>query len=349
MASVLLSDIVDITVYRDLEPEIHPEITAFWESGVVVGGDYFNQLAAADGRTAEMIFWRDLDPAVEPNYSDDSDDRATPGKTRQDDATAKKAHLNKGYSSKDLSRELQTGVDAMQFIRNRFSAYWTRNWQRRIINCTIGLFNANVAGNFDANAAVAGVAGDMVLDISIEDGDNALAANLFSRTAFTQAAFTMGDHVDMIRAILVHSVVYQRMVDSDDIDFIRDSQGTMLIPTYLGKRVIIDDSCPKIAGSTSGFRYISVMYGEAMFGYGEADPTVPVEVWRDPQTGQGGGEEQIWERKTWLIHPLGWTNENAVATANAGSQSLADLQDESNWTRTHSRKNVPIAFLVTNG
>ena len=86
-----------------------------------------------------------------------------------------------------------------------------------------------------------------------------------------------------------------------------------------------------------------------MFAYGEGTPTVPTEVWRNPQTGHGGGEEQLWLRKTWMIHPFGHTNNNAVATGASGNQTLADLRNQSNWTRVLARKNVPMAFLVTNG
>ena len=347
MATIQLSDIIDVTVFEDLQSENDPKLTALYQSGVIASGEMFDALASAAGRSAELPFWRDLDHTSEPNYSSDQATSATPDKVQQDEMKTRKVHVNNGWSAMDLAVELQTGTNAMQHIRDRTAAYWTYYWQDRLVACALGILNANVNGNFATQSP--GTAGDMVIDVAIEDGNNAAAANLFSRSAFVNAVFTMGDRGEDIRAICVHSVVMKKMVDQDDIAYILDSAGTTRIPTYMGRTVIVDDSCPTVAGTTSGFKYVSILFGRAMFAYGEGSPNVPVEVWRDPQTGHGGGEEQLWLRKTWLLHPFGHTNNNAVATGNSGNQTLADLRNQSNWTRVLARKNVPMAFLVTNG
>lgn len=347
MATVQLSDIIDVIVFQDIDSENDPTKTAFYRSGVIAQTDLFNSLASAAGRTAELPFWRDLDHTGEPNYSSDQTSRAVPENVQQDVQITRKAHVNNGWSAMDLAVELGFGKNAMQHIRDRTAQYWTLYWQQRLIACALGVLNANVAGNFAAQSP--GIAGDMVIDVAIEDGDAATAPNLFSRSAFVNAIFTMGDRGEEIRAICVHSVVMKEMVNQDQIDYVLDADGRTLIPTYMGRTVITDDSCPVIAGGTSGFKYVSILFGRAMFAYGTGSPPVPVEVWRDPQVGDGGGEEQLWQRKTWLIHPFGHTNNNAVATGNSGQQTLADLRDESNWTRVLNRKNVPMSYLVTNG
>lgn len=345
MAKVRLADVIDEVVYMDLESEIKPEKTAFFESGVVISDPLATQLANADGQTGVLPFWLDLDPDSEPNYSSDLDTEATPEKVSQGEQATRKSFLNKGWSAMNLARELQTGTDAMRHIKNRFDTWWVRQWQRRVVATTKGIFNANVAGNVTAD----GSAGDMVYDISQETTVGLSSANYFSRSAFTTAVYTLGDYADQLSAILVHSVIMKRMVDNDDIDFILDSEGKATIPTYMGHRVIVDDGSPVIAGTTSGFRYVSTLFGQAVFAYGEGSPLYPMEMDRNPQSGHGGGEEQIWERKTWLIHPVGHSNLGAEVNGNGLSQNLADLADETNWTRTHFRKSVPVAFLVTNG
>lgn len=350
MPFVQLSNVVDIDIYRDLEAEISPEITAFFQSGVVAGGEYFDNLANSDGNLKEIIFWRDLNANVEPNYSSDQDVDSTPQNTEQAVQHAYKAHMNQSWGAYDLTRKIQTGQDAMRVIRNLTDLYWTRQWQRRIIAMMIGVYNANVAGNFIAGAAIPGVAGDMVTRVARDTAGTVGPEHLFSRTAMTQAAFTMGDHVDELVAIAVHSVIYQNMVDADDIDFIRDSKGTFSIPTYMGKVVIVDDSMPVIANGTTGENdYISILFGTEVVGYGMGDDLVPVEIDREPTKGHGGGRETLIEREIMLLHCLGHTNLNATASGNSGFQTLADLQLAANWARTHSRKNVPLAFLVTNG
>lgn len=345
-----LSNVVDIDIYRDLETEISPELTAFFQSGVAVGGQYFDDLANSDGNLKEIIFWRDLNANVEPNYSSDQNVDSNPQNNEQAIQHAYKAHMNQSWGAYDLTRKIQTGQDAMRVIRNLTDLYWTRQWQRRVIAMLIGVYNANVAGNFVAGAAIPGVAGDMITNIARTTAGTVGAGNLFSRSAMTQAAFTMGDAVDGLVAIAVHSVIYQNMVDNDDIDFIRDRLGTFSIPTYMGKVVIVDDSMPVIANAVTGENdYISILFGTEVVGYGQAEDINPVEIYREPTKGHGGGREQLIERPIMLLHTLGHTNLNATSSGNSGFQTLADLQLASNWARTHARKNVPLAYLVTNG
>jgi hypothetical protein len=110
---------------------------------------------------------------------------------------------------------------------------------------------------------------------------------------------------------------------------------------------MVDDSMPVVAGTTSGFKYTSALFGEGVIGYGENLPKVPVEVYRRPDQANGGGIEQLWERKSMVIHPFGHKfNSTTVA---AQSATLAELKLAANWTRVIERKNTPLAFLITNG
>lgn len=357
MAAVQLADIVDVEIYSAIAAENTPEKTDFFESGVVIRDPTMDAMATGEAELVNMPFWRDLDMDDEPNFSDDSDDTADTSKIVQGKQAAKRASLNKGWSAKDLVREMTMGQNPMDRIKARTSAYWVHQWQRRLIAATTGIYNANIqAANAGMDAGF-GQQNDMVIDISIDNGVG-VEANFFSRQAFTAARFTLGDHVDSLKAIAVHSVVYQRMIDQDDIDFIQDSKQNRAIKLYQGHRIIVDDSCPVIpTTSGGGLRYISTLYGAAAFGYGEGTPKVPVEMYRNPASGNGGGEETLWERKTWLLHPVGHSNLDAVnsvkeSVADAGDgiwQNNSDLAEPTNWKRTHFRKNVPVAFLVTNG
>ncbi len=359
MAKVQLSDVIEVKVFQDMEAEARPEKTALFESGVVVSDPLANQLCAADGNEGELPYWNDLDPTVEPNYSTDQNDLATPLKVGQSSQKVYKSFLNQGWSATDLTRQLQTNTDAMRHIRNRVDTYWTRQWQRRVVATCRGLVEANIA-----DSQTYGSAGDMIVDVSIDNpGAGAPpAANVFDSDAFSAALFTMGDYSDSFSTILVHSVVHKAMVDADDIDYIPDSQNATMIPTYRGHRVIVDDGVPMFTAAdpgsftmTSGIRYVSIIFGPAAFAYGTAPATTPVEVERTAAAGHGGGEEVLWTRKTWLIHPLGYTNLHATVTganptaAFGRSQTIADLKLAANWSRTHYRKNVPMAFVISNG
>lgn len=336
MATTQLSDIIDVTVFQDLPAVNSPEKTAFYESGVIASNALLNELANAAGKTAELPFWNDLDETSAPNISSsDPADVATAGKITQGEQIARKLLLNKGWSASDLASELAMGPMAMDQIRARSDSYWQRQWQRYLIAATNGVLADNVAND----------SGDMVIDVASESIAGQTASTRFSRSNFTSAAFTLGDMFESVVAVGVHSGVYKQMVDGDDIDFIPDSQGNLTIPTYMGRRVIVDDGMTVTAGTTDGFKYTTVMFGAGAFGYGEGTPTVPVEIEREASQGNGGGIETLWTRKTYITHPFGF---KFTGTPAGDSATLAEFAAAASWDRVVARKNVPLAFLVTN-
>lgn len=345
MAATLLSDVIIPAVYMSYTAINSPELTAFFQSGAAVRNALLDNAFTSGGTTVHMPFWKDIDATVEPNYSTDNPaDVAVPNKVVAGEMLARVANMNQAYSAPDLVAEL-AGSNPMQQVRNRFGTYWTRQWQRRVINTCLGVLNKNVLT----------YSSDMVNSVALETTVGVTSANLFGRSAFTGAVFTLGDHFGEIVAIAVHSVVFKRMVDNDDITFERPSQvdpnipisAGGAVPFFLGKRVVVDDLLPVIAGTTSGFKYVSILFGEGVIGYGENSPLVPVEVFRQPQQGNGGGLEQLWERKSMIVQPFG---HKFLSGSVAGqSPTLAELKLAANWDRVIERKNVPMAFLITNG
>jgi len=336
MALVQLSDIVEPRVFMDYQSMNTKERTAFWTSGIVVDNPMLVQKANSGGKIVDVPFWKDLGNN-EANISNDNPASvANPLKIGTGDQVARIHYLNQAWSAADLASEI-AGSNALGRIRERVDAYWTRQWQRRLVSMLRGIQASNVANN----------SGDMVRDVSTDAVGAPSAAELFSRSNFTAAAFTLGDAFEDTGVIAVHSVVYKRMVDNDDIDFIADSQGRMVIPTFLGKRIVIDDGLPAIAG-TNRIRYTSILFGAGALGHGEGSPLVPVEINREPGQGNGGGVELLYSRMTWLTHPFGFAfTSSSVAGV---SPTIAELALAANWSRVvDERKQVPIAFLVTNG
>lgn len=336
MAEVRLSDVVIPEVWDSYGEVNSPELTAFLSSGVVANDPVLDQHANGPSKTGHMPYWLDLDQTTEPNYS--NDDPSDSGST-MDIGTGQLAYrtsyLNQGWSSMDLVKQL-IGADPLTQIRQRVSTYWLRRLQRRIIAITRGVLAENIAND----------SSDMVIDISTQDGVNATANNRFNSDAFLDAAYTMGDRVGGFVAIGVHSMVLKRMTQNDEIDFVADSQGKLTIPYYKGLLVIADDSMPVIAGTTSGYRYISVLFGRGAIGMGVGSPRVPVEVARVAAAGNGEGQETLWMRKTWLLQPAGhdWVEGSLVEM----SPTDADLALEAHWDRKYERKLTPFAFLITN-
>ena len=342
MATVLLSDIIDVTVFQDLPALFDPRKTAFFESGIIASSALLDSLANAAGKTAELPFWNDLDPTADPNLSSDAPGTsATPGNIDQGEQISRKAFLNYGWSASDLATELAMGDSPMTAVRNRIDRWWTHQWQRRLVATCNGVYADNVAND----------SGDMVSNVSGATNADITANTVFTRANFTSAAFTLGDSYDTLSAIAVHYTVYKRMVDNDEIDYIPDSTGRLTIPTYLGLRVIVDANMPyTAAGGTdptdTAPKYTSILFGQGAFGYGEGMPPNPVEIQREAAQGNGAGVETLWSRKTWIIHPFGF---KVAATPAANSFTLTELATAATWDRVIDRNSIPLAFLVTNG
>lgn len=336
MATTRISDVIIPEVYLTYQAENDPIKSAFFESGVIVNSPLLNELATAGGETFNIPFWNDLDSTVEANLSSsDPAVVATAQKITTSKQIGRKVLLNQFYSNAHIASEL-AGSSANQQVRNRFGTYWLRQWQTKLIAATNGVLADNVAND----------SGDMVNDVAVEIIASQTALTRFSRANFTTAVFTMGDAAQALTAIAVHSFIYKQMVDLDDIDFIPDSNGKLTIPTYMGLRVIVDDGLTVTAGTTSGFKYTSVIFGAGAFGYGNGTPEKPVSLTTEELQGNGGGVDYLGERKTWLIHPFGF--QSLTTPAAEGGFTNAELATAAVWDRVVDRKSVPMAFLITN-
>lgn len=336
MAVTRLSDVIVPEVYSQYMAVNSPEVTRFFDSGVVTRNEILDSHANSGGNVAHLPFWRDLDPDNEPNIgSDDPAQTSTPDKITAGKQRALNAYLNQSWSTMDLSGEL-AGSDPMARILQRTNTYWARQWQRRLVASCVGVMLSNIA-NDDS---------DMVVTIGNDAEGSPTDDNLFGGEAYIDAELTLGDQIGTTTAIGMHSQVYGRARKLDLIEFVRESDAAPAIPTYMGKRVIVDDGLPVVAGENR-LMYTTVLFGPGAFGYGVGQPNEPVEVERKPDQGNGAGAEILYERRTWLLHPFGFAfDDQKVAGLSA---TLAELRDPDAWSRVVERKNVPLAFLRTNG
>ncbi|WP_303300136.1 hypothetical protein [Acinetobacter pittii] len=158
--------------------------------------------------------------------------------------------------------------------------------------------------------------------------------------AMQDAAFTAGDAADQFAAIGVHSAVMKQMVKKDLIQYIQDSQGRIILTTYLGKPIFMDD------GLTYGSKqYLTMFFGTGAFGYGEGTPANPVGLQRDELGGNGGGSETIVERKTYILQPAGFSWEGEKDPNK--TPTIGQYSDGSNWKRVFDRKLVPFAAVIS--
>lgn len=337
---VRLSDVFVPAVYGSYTSLTNTENDALVQSGIIAQNTVMDRLASGGATVGTIPFWKDLDRTVEQNYSnDDPADIAVPGGITTGSMKYRKSYVNQSYGSMDLVSELLE-QDPLEVIKARFDAYWVGRRQRRLLATLKGVFADNVAND----------SGDMVIDISGLAGE----AARFNADAFIDAQFTLGDRAGGLAGMIVHSNVMKKMVKDDEIDTIRDSEGAIILRVYRDKFVMMDDTLP-VSGAGADRIYTSYLFGAGAFGFageeghafalGEGQPANAAWVERTEQAGNGGGMEVIGERKTWLLHPFGfsWVEEGAAMAE--FSPTDADLGLAAHWNRVVTRKDVPLAAI----
>ncbi|MEQ5857234.1 coat protein [Halomonas sp. EF61] len=329
MADTKIADVIVPEVFNPYVWNRTVELTRMRMGGIVSNNDELNRLAQSGGSVINMPFWNDLtgDDEVLSDSGALDPAKITAG---QDKAVL---HLRgKAWAVNDLAAAL-AGDDPIRAAGDLVADYWVRRQQAALIASLTGVFADNVSND----------GSDMVVDNAIADGNNAAEANLFSGEAFIDAEATFGDAIGAVVGVGVHSVVYNRMKKLGLIEFVPDDEAKGQIATFMGKRVIVDDGCKRVAGGTSGFKYTTYLFGEGAIGYGEGAPKVPTETDRDSLA----GVEYLITRRHFLLHPRGiqFTSGSVAGAAPTNSE----LEAATNWDRVYARKSVRIASLVTNG
>lgn len=338
MGRITIEDVWVPDVYASYGDVNSLENTAFLQSGIMASNALFDELADT-GRTVEMPFWNDLDHSYEPNYSNDNpSDLADIEGIDMGEMYARVAFLNNGWGSADLVTEL-TGVEPLRKIKEKTGRYWQYQLQHRVVAMSSGLYNHNIKFN----------GGDMVADISAADGTVPTAANKWSLENFIDGIMQKGDRARMPAAIICHSVIYATMLKDDIVETREKSTGRLLFATYKeATRIITDDGVPTI-GSGVNRKFVTFLFDESVLGFGRGSPKHPTSVSRVEEAANGGGIETIWERRTWMIHPFGYSWLNKRVTGPGKSPTWKDLEFADNWDRILDRRSIGLTFIVTNG
>ena len=345
-----VSDVIVPEVFTPYMQLMTEEKSRLVQSGLLARSDALDNLLAGGGITFQVPAFRDLDNDADRVSGDTSVPFASAGvaastglpagqawapdplKIQTMKEIAVRLNRNNSWSSSDLAAVL-AGVDPMQAIATRVSAYWTRRLQAAFISTWNGVIADNVAND----------SGDYINDISASSFSDGVTN--FSAEAFLDAAQTMGDSQEDLVACAVHSVVYNRMQKNNLIDFIPDARGEINIPTFLGREVIVDDGLPR-----SGSVYDTWLFGPGATQLGVGTPPVATEADRKPGGGNGGGQDVLYSRVMWSLHPAGhaWTGTAGDGgPANSGT-SADDLDEAGSWNRVYpERKQIKFARLVS--
>jgi hypothetical protein len=299
------------------------------QSGIVAGDSEFDRLASGPGKTVNMPYWKDLTGSSEV-LSDSGSltlDKITTG---QDIAAVN--NRGKAWGSNILAK-LLAGDDPMRQIADLVGGFWARDLQTTLLKILDGLFD-NSAGVLRTTHRV-NIYSDVVAG-SITD-----AMRLLGDT-FVDATVKLGDAGQKLVAVAMHSDVEGLLRKRDLIDYVPDSEGKPVLRSFQGRRLVIDDNCPKVAGTNSP-AYTTYLFGPGAFGLGNGamDANEAVETGRDILA----SDDMLVNRKRFILHPRGvkWTG-----TPSGASPTDAEFATAGNWTKVYSDKNIRIVAVRHN-
>ena len=362
MPVVQLADVIVPARFTAYTQQLTQEKSRLIQAGVLVRDPALDDLLAGGGLTFNVPSFRDLPNDQERTSTSDPTQRIpedgsgsapnTHRKITTSQEVAVRLNRNQSWSTMDLAAVL-AGADPLAAIQDRVANYWQRRLQANFIATMQGVFADNAAAPTGSDTHVQN---DLTVDISAAAGGSYSAGVTdFSTEAFLQACTTMGDSSDMLGVVMVHSVVYLRMQTNNLISMVPDSRNpdAAAIPTFLGRVVVVDDGMPNPAGvgaaATSTGIYHTWIFGSGAVRLGVGTPPVPTAVERKEEGGQGGGQDILWNRVMWCIHPVGHAY---IGTAPEGgpdvSASANQLAAAASWSRRWpERKQIKIARLIT--
>lgn len=312
MASTKISNVIVPQVFNPYVIQETTRLDAFVQAGIVQADSVFDKLASSGGTILNMPFWNDLDGDSE-ELSDTGALSVNAITAGQDQA---RLHMRgKAWGVNDLATAL-SGDDPMKVIGSKVAKYWTGERSKALFKTLKGLETTLASTN--------------VHDISALTG----GAEIIGVSTTLDAKQKMGDNASKLTGIAMHSAVFTKLQKNNEIDFVADSQTLVQIPTYLGYRVIVDDSCPVATGV-----YTTYLFGQGAFALGQGNAPVPTETDRDSLA----GEDILVNRQHFILHPRGvkWT-ENTVT---GKTPTFAEIATGANWSKVYETKNIRIVIF----
>lgn len=331
MAITKIADVIVPELFNPYVINRTMELSAFFQSGIVVNSPEFDRLASEAARTHNMPFFEDLQGESEATLEDV---KMTPSKIGSNKDVSTTILRQKMWGSTNLSAAL-AGADPAKAIGDLVAAYWARDMQKELIAILNGVFGTTTAGEDGTPAAETRMA-DHILDLSKQ---SSAAAKCISASAFIDACQLLGDAQSQLSGVAMHSATKSYLKKLNLIETERDSTDVEF-DTYQGRRVTVDDGCPV---DKDGL-YTTYLFGNGAIAYGNGSPVghVATEVDRDKQT--GGGIDYLINRKAFILHPRGIAYTGEVRE-NVETPLRAELAMAENWNPVYEPKQLRIVAM----
>ena len=331
MAITKISDVIVPELFNKYVINRTMELSAFFQSGIVVNSPEFDTLASEAARTHNMPFFEDLQGESEATLEDV---KMTPAKIGSNKDVSTTILRQKMWGSSNLAAAL-AGADPAKAIGDLVAAYWARDTQKELIAILTGVFGTIPEVSEPSKAAETRMA-DHILDLT---GGKTEAAKIIGASPFIDACQLLGDAQAQLSGVAMHSATKSYLKKLNLIQTERDST-SVEFDTYQGRRVTVDDGCPV----TSDGVYTTYLFGNGAIAYGNGNPVghVATETDRDKQT--GGGVDYLINRKAFILHPRGIAYTGAVRT-HVETPLRTELANPANWNPVYESKQLRIVAI----
>lgn len=322
-----ISDVIVPELFNPYVINRTMELSAFFQSGIVVNSPEFDRLAGEAARTHNMPFFEDLQGESEATLEDVE---MTPSKIGSNKDVSTTILRQKMWGSTNLSAAL-AGADPAKAIGDLVAAYWARDMQKELIAILAGVFGSYTADGGTQTTPME----DHILDISREKG----AASVISAEAMIDACQLLGDAQNQLSGVVMHSATKTALKKKELIESRRNSENVEF-DYYQGRRVTVDDGCPVTGDGV----YTTYLFGNGAVAYGNGSPVghVATETDRDKKT--GGGVDYLINRRAFILHPRGIAYTGAVRE-NVETPLRTELAMAENWKPVYEPKQLRIVAM----
>lgn len=326
MAVTKLSDVIEPVVYMDYAREKSIYSSRLYKAGIVTTDPRIKAKLAGGAEKFEMPFWKsnDIIGASATPVQEDAD--LTPAAVGTAKMTARRHFREKAFGQNDLAAVL-AGASPMDEFTNLVDAFWERNFNQVLFKSIQGVIADNAQND----------SSDLITDLTSLSGDDAKIGS----DAFIDTVGIFGDMDEEVAAIAMHSKCLAQLRKQNLTSFVPDNEQNINWETFLGKKVIVDDS---LLVSTT---YWSILFKAGAFAFEQDfNNYLAVEIERVPS--KSGGQEILYLRRDFVMHPYGFAWLEGSVANNFPTDS--ELVMYANWNRVVAdKKNSRFAVIKTLG
>jgi hypothetical protein len=340
-AVTVVSDLWTPSIWRQGLPEMVTRQTDLMTSPVVISGlPLLNEIASGGGTSGNVPHLREPDHADEPQVQD-----AAPTINNVASGLQICPILNRVSAIGQTALAVAvsgSNPDPIGYAMGVAARLRLRQRQTTLINILRGAFGTG-----------SGALNDNRLASFVEVVGNQTSDHYLDSDMFFDAAAKLGEaktRLEFGGVIFMHSVIEAALSKQDQIDYIKNSEGKIVMRMYKGLQVVLNDALVR-AGSTSGNVYDTYIMTPGSIAMGDK-----------PQSNQVGDAASlltdgdvaknnltIYDRTRFILHPFGirWTGTPSNVP---GGASNAELATQGNWALAYAEaKRCGIVQLVTNG